>query len=147
MIYLHQWSVLILAVVALPAWTRPAAAEDVPWRHDYKAARTEAADAGRPLILEFSSAHCSWCRKMRTTTFRDPVVADLMSRQFVPLEMSGAQKAALEQALGIDAYPTVVLASPDGRVLDVVQGYAAPAEFAGRLQRVLAAMQGDPGMR
>jgi thioredoxin-related protein len=39
--------------------------------------------------------------------------------------------------LGIRGYPTTVLISPKGDILDVMQGYVAPKDFAQRVSPLL----------
>jgi thioredoxin-like negative regulator of GroEL len=124
---------------------RGAGAEPVPWRHDYAAARQEAAASGRPLVIDFSTAHCIWCKRLHATTFRDPAVALSLARDSVPVELDGERVPWLTGALGITGYPTVVMAAPDGRILDVLEGYLDAPRFQERLQRVVAQVRGiDP---
>ncbi|MGL6097907.1 MAG: thioredoxin family protein, partial [Fimbriiglobus sp.] len=64
---LRGCAVVVIGWVA----TAPAAtAQDVRWRHDYAAARREAADSGKPLLLDFGTENCVWCRRLDATTFR-----------------------------------------------------------------------------
>ena len=51
---LHWVAAAALAVAALSAGPAPAApAPDIPWRTDLEAARAEARDAGKPLLIVF----------------------------------------------------------------------------------------------
>src|SRR5689334_21412720 len=108
---------LCVSLLLLPVSAAVAPAQSVTWRYDYAAARREAQEKGRPLVLDFITDNCFWCTKLDTTTFQDPSVASLLNDKFVPLKVHAAQNAALTEALRIQLFPTVVLASPDGKIL------------------------------
>src|SRR5437764_368805 len=92
-----------------------AGAQEVRWRTEYNAARKEAADKGLPLVLDFGTPSCFWCRKLDESTFSDPNVAQLMNEKYVPLKIDAEREHGLVQALRITAYPTVILAASDGK--------------------------------
>ncbi len=124
------------AVVLVSAWG--ATAQDVRWRHDVAAARKEAAETGKPLLLDFGTESCGWCRKMDATTMRDPAVVKALNERFIPVKVDGNREDRLTSALGIEAFPTLVLAAPDGKVLDRHTGYADPARLMGILAKAPA---------
>src|SRR5438067_518957 len=74
-----------------------AMAQEVRWRTDYRAARHEALEKGRPLLLSFCTENCAWCRKLDATTFRDPTVVAVVNDRFVPLRVDGPHEPALPQ--------------------------------------------------
>src|SRR5262245_24182983 len=90
-------------------------ADEVQWRGDYNRARQEAAESGRPLVIDFGTAACYWCRQLDATTFRDPAVVALLNERCVPLKVDASRNPALAEALRIQSYPTLVYAAPDGR--------------------------------
>ncbi len=126
-----------LAWLALPSL---AAAEEVQWRSDYNTARKEAEKKGLPLVLDFGTENCFYCRKLDETTFRDPEVIRTMNEKFVPLKIDADREPTLTQALRIHLYPTLVLAGPDGKILGTMEGYQDAARFHENLQRALAAV-------
>jgi hypothetical protein len=137
----------LTVVFALAA--APVHAEGIVWRSDYNVARREAHDKNLPLVIDFSTKDCHWCRQLEATTFRDPAVVKLLSQHFVALRLDGEKDAALAQSLGISGYPTLVFADPDGKVLGKQEGYVKAAEFTQIAQRALASVppRVDPGVR
>lgn len=115
-----------------------ARAEEIPWRTDYNAARKEASDKNRPLIIDFGHENCLWCKKLDSTTFQDPAVAKLVSERFVALRVDVMQTPVLAEKLHIQSYPTLVFASADGHILGIKEGYLEAPELVERLQKVLA---------
>jgi tetratricopeptide (TPR) repeat protein len=135
-----------LTVAVLAALASVAGAQEIRWRYDYNAARKEAVDKGLPLILDFGTQNCFWCRKLDESTFSDPTVAAVMNKQYIPLKIDADREPSLVQALRITAYPTVVLAGPDGKILGSVEGFQEAPRFHENLLRALAAVSNPEWM-
>ncbi len=116
-------------------------AQEVRWRHDYNAARREAAERRLPLLLDFETDRCLWCQKLDATTFRDPTVVALLNESVVPLKVDGHKSAALVELLRIQAYPTLVLAESDGKIFDTVEGYVEADRLRELVQKLLTAAE------
>lgn len=101
-----------------------ASAQEVSWRHDYAAARKEANESGRPILMDIGTETCGACRRLDATTFRDPKLVKHLNEKFIPLKVDANREERLVQSLGIECYPTLVLASPEGKVLGRQVGYA-----------------------
>src|ERR1700676_3921704 len=89
-----------------------AQAQTVDWRYDYSSARKEAVEKGRPLLLDFGTENCFWCRQLDVRTFTDPAISRLLNQQFIPLKIDANRNPNLAEALRIQNYPTIVFASP-----------------------------------
>jgi thioredoxin-related protein len=98
-------------------------ARDVQWRYDYNVARTEADKKGLPLLLDFGTPSCFWCKKMDETTFKDARVIHLVNQHFVPLKINAEQEAELAKKLHVEQYPTLIMAAPGGKILYNKIGY------------------------
>jgi thioredoxin-like negative regulator of GroEL len=112
-------------------------AQEVEWRSDYNAARKEAAQKGLPILLDFGFASCQYCRKLDATTFRDAEVIKRLNARFVPLRIDIEKDPSLADKLGLQTFPTVVFASPEGHILGKIVGYQEPEPFQENLDRVL----------
>lgn len=121
------------------AWTilgaNAVSAQDVNWRRDYAAARKEAATAGRPLLLDFGTENCFWCKKLDATTFRLPAIAAQLNGRFIPVKIDAEQNAGLARAAQVDSYPTLVLLSADGKIIARHVGYADGTQMAALLAK------------
>jgi thioredoxin-like negative regulator of GroEL len=123
-----------------------ATAQDVKWRSDYNAARREAEQKNMPLVVDIGTENCFWCNKLDAITFHDPTVAQVINNSFIPLKVDAHRNAALSDALRIQAFPTVVLAASDGKILATLEGYMEPIRFHEQLQRTLVAVSNPEWM-
>lgn len=119
------------------------AADPVQWRTDYDSARKEATENKKLLLLDFGTVDCVHCRRMHQTTFRDPAIAKALSDRFVAVYIDANREARLAQTLRIQAYPTVVLAGNDGKILAWIEGYMEANRFLEQLNRAAALQTPD----
>ncbi len=129
----------LTCVLVLAACARPAPAQQVNWRRDYNAARKEASETGRPILLDFGTEGCFWCKKLDLTTFHDPAVVSLLNEHFVTLKVDAEREASLTASLRVQQYPTLVLAGPEGKILGVLEGYQEAPQLAEQLRKVTLA--------
>jgi thioredoxin-like negative regulator of GroEL len=128
-------SALVICSVSYFSCAVPVFAQEVPWRLDYNAARKEAREKNKPIVLDFGTNDCFWCKKLDMTTFRDPAVVKALTDQFIPVKINADKDMTLAQALGINSYPTLVFAAPNGKILNQQDGYVDVAQFSQLLQR------------
>jgi len=127
---------MIASALALTVWGAPAAGQSVQWRTDYNSARKEASEKGRPILLEFGTENCTWCKKLEQSTLRDPAVSHLLNDQFVSLKIDADRETTLTQMLHITQYPTLVVAGPEGKIIGVLEGYQEAAPLTEQLRKV-----------
>ena len=116
-----------------------ASGQPLVWRTDYNAARKEATEKRRPLLIEFGTDHCLWCRKLESTTLSDPAVVRLLQSRFIPLKIDAGENPQLTQALKIQGFPTLIIASSDGHIITVIEGFVESAKLMDQLQKTLGA--------
>lgn len=112
-----------------------AAADKVVWRNDYDAARKEATENGKLLLLDFGTEDCVHCKRMHQTTFRDPAIMKILNERFIALRIDANREPRLAQSLRIQAYPTIVLAGNDGKILAWVEGFIEVNRLVEQLNR------------
>jgi thioredoxin-related protein/predicted negative regulator of RcsB-dependent stress response len=124
----------------------PVTGQDKPpidWRTDYDAARKESVEKGLPLLIEFSTEECFHCRRLENGPFRDPSITKIVGERFIPLKIDGNRSPKLTQALRVNAYPTLVMAATDGKIVGFIEGYFDVKPLTEHLQRVLAVQTPD----
>lgn len=133
---MKRTSTVALLVIAFVAGTSPAA--DVEWRRDYAAARDEATKTGRPLLFVFETDSCVFCRKLDAVTLRDSKIVRILNDEFVPVKLDGRTERKLVNALKVEGYPTLVVATAAGKVVGRNDGFADAGEMISLLERVTA---------
>jgi thioredoxin-related protein len=136
---------LLLRVVIFCALTNPSHygrlfAQEVKWQPDYASARREATKTNRPVLCDFGTEACVWCRKL-DAIFQVPAVAKYINEHFVAVRIDANKESRLSDSLGIQSFPTVVIASPDGKVINRHSGFMD----AGELKRMLEAATAKTG--
>jgi thioredoxin-related protein len=91
----------------------------------------------KPLLVMFTSNNCTFCRKMIADTYSNQAVKDLLRGKAESVMAHSDNYASLIKKLGIRGYPSSLLISPEGEVLDFMEGYVAPQEFAKRVSPIL----------
>lgn len=126
------------AIAAVLLSTVAAQAQDIRWRPDYASARKEAAATGKPMFLDFGTENCLWCRKLDATTFRDRAVVELLNDKFIPVKVDGERDERLTQSVGVQAFPTLVLVSAEGKIVGRHEGFTDVAKLMTLLRQAPA---------
>ncbi len=103
--------------------------EKVEWLTDFSAAKREAAEKQRPILVDFSGSDwCGWCIKLENEVFSQPTFVNYATNNFVlfladfprskpqPDEIV-AQNRQLSEAYGVQGFPTVLLVDKNGKEL------------------------------
>jgi hypothetical protein len=134
-------SCLIACCAACWLWSSALAqapAPEVQWRQDYTRARQEALETGRLLVIDVGTENCFYCKQLDQRTFRDPAVVGLLNERCIPLKVDANQQSKLASDLRVETYPTLVFASPEGKILGSQVGFIEAAPLQEMLQRAFA---------
>jgi len=103
-----------------------------PHRTVEQAWKTAAAKK-RPLVVMFTAAHCTYCEKMLADTYAQPSVERLLADHAETALASAEDYPKLVERLGVRAYPTILVVSGEGKIVDAVEGYMDPVAFVRRI--------------
>jgi len=92
----------------------------------------------KPLLVMFSTEGCVYCRKMLANTYSNPSVQKLLSENTISVHADASNYRALTKKLGIRGYPTSLLVSPSGQVLEFMEGYVDARAFVQRVSPLLS---------
>lgn len=133
----------LLALALVLGLSSLAPAQEITWRTDYNRARQEAAEHGRPIVIDFTTENCYWCRQLESRTFSDAEVTQLLNGRCIPLRIDASRHPQLVQALNIQSYPTLVYAGSDGKILGYHEGFLEAPKFKEHLGRLVTVVA-DP---
>lgn len=131
------------SVAAAPIAAQEAAPAGVRWMASYEEAQRVAAKEGKHLFVDFTgTGWCSWCKRLDDEVLTRPEFAARVADEFVfvrlDFDADGVARKdlpfaqandELKERLGVEAFPTVVLTTADGRPyasLGYEPGGAAP---------------------
>jgi thiol:disulfide interchange protein len=113
----------------------------VTWQPREKAA-TLARDARKPILYDFTAAWCGPC-KVLDKDWDDPAIAKTVNAGFVPARVVDRQREEgknppdiddLQRRYEVSGFPTLVAASPDGRLIVKLEGYRGRAALVAFLE-------------
>lgn len=111
---------LVVTLVPLPAL---AAESGVGWQHNLKKAAAESQRTGKPILLQFKADWCGYCHKMLRETFPDEKLARQVEACFVPVLLDVDENEKLVETIGVNAFPSTIIISPELDVIGRVRGF------------------------
>src|SRR5258706_1255941 len=138
----------VLALAALvggeaPAGAPAAAPAAAAMKHHegpYAKALEEAKSSGRPMMVDFYTSWCGWCKVMDKQVFADAGVAAWCNENIVAISIDAEKGEGVELAkkFGVTGFPTFVFLDGSGAELDRQIGYAPKEKFLPLLKDVRA---------
>jgi thiol:disulfide interchange protein len=95
-------------------------------------AQAVARSAGKPVLYDFTAAWCGPCHRLDAEAWGDPQIASMVNQSYLPARVVDREREdgknppaieELEQRYSVNAFPTLVVAAPDGRLIAKLQGY------------------------
>lgn len=132
-----RWYLLLvlLAIAALPRLSASAAGID--WMSDYQAGLERARIERKPVMIDFYTAWCYYCKVLDAKTYTDPSVI-ARSKDFVCLKINAEREKQLARERRITGYPIIVFLSREGMETERLYGYQTAASLKGDLDRILS---------
>ncbi len=140
----HRQALVAVVATLAAAFSTAAAQQAVRWQTNLDAARQTAAQSNRLLLIHFWSETCGPCARMERDVFSRPEVAATLEANYVPVKVNVRQFPMTAQQFGVTSWPTDLVVTPHGQVLDRSVGYQPPAAYVARLTQVALAARSQP---
>lgn len=108
----------------------------INWRYNLSEALKTAKSQQKPIMVDFYTEWCGWCKKLDSDTYTDSAVKKL-AEDFICVKLDGDKEQDLVRKYNISGYPTIIFLSPEGTVVKQFAGYLGPADFAKTMQGIL----------
>lgn len=122
------------------------------WMTDFAAAKIIAAAEQKPLLLDFTGSDwCGWCIKLEKEVFSQKAFKEFAADNLVLVELDfprgeeqsedlKAQNKALAEKYGIRGFPTILVLSPEGELIEKT-GYqrGGPEAYVEHIKEILLA--------
>ena len=126
---------VLLAIVAIPGTSGSVGV--IEWSRDYSLGLEQARIERKPVMIDFYTFWCYYCKVLDTRTYTDPTVIST-SQSFVSIKINAERERELARGFRISAYPIIVFLSRDGTEIDRIYGYVTAPVLKGRLDKILA---------
>lgn len=100
----------------------------ISWK-DYTPGMATARDAGKSIFLYFHAPWCTYCTKLKMTTFKDDKVIAYLNENFVSIEVDTDQNRALAGKWKVTGLPTIFFLDHEGSTIQKIPGYVAPGQM------------------
>jgi YHS domain-containing protein/thiol-disulfide isomerase/thioredoxin len=124
---------LLAALLSLPV---QAQTESIPWTTNIEAAKAEARQTGRFVLVHFFTEDCAPCKALERNVFAQPEVGNALKTQFVFVKLDANDNPATAGSMGISRVPTDVVITPDGEVIGKLISPATPMAYVSELSQL-----------
>lgn len=129
--------VFLLFIAAL-AFILPQA-HAINWKYDLQDALKSAKAQHKPIMIDFYTDWCGWCKKLDSDTYSDPKV-NAASGKFICVKINAEKEPALAGKYGVSGYPTIIFLDSNGNVIRKIPGYLPPDGFLANMNKILPAL-------
>lgn len=120
--------------------------DPVAWQEWNDETLARAKRENKLLFVSVGYFSCHWCHVMQRESYRDPAIAALLNRHFIPVKVDRELNGSLDSALlafserlnGMSGWPLNAFVTPEGYPAYAVL-YMPPEEFKGVLNRLASA--------
>jgi protein disulfide-isomerase len=127
---------VLVAIVGDAIGQGPAQTPQIYWLQSAQQASQLASQFNTPILVYVTSEHCGYCRKMERETWSNPQIIAMVEGGFIPLELTAERDAEMIEAMGIRAFPTTLLFTPDAQFVRGAPGYLSPIQAAGLMKSI-----------
>ena len=105
----------------------------IAWQKDGPTALTKAKAEGKLMLLHFYDDNCVYCDKLEEGAFKDPKVIEAINRDYVSIKVHAMSNPKLKKQYKVDAFPTEVIVTTDGTLLNKYTSPQNPRHYVLRL--------------
>lgn len=106
------------------------------WRDDLDAARDEAEQAQKPLLILFKAKWCPHCRKFESAVLTEPTLITFINNRFIPIRFDLDEHHRNAEILQVNHVPCTIGLSANADLLGKIVGYVGAEAYRESLNQV-----------
>jgi len=135
-IFVTAFLLIVLALILPQAYA-------INWRYNLDDAIRVAKGQNKPIMADFYTEWCGWCKKLDSETYSDSKVSAAAGK-FICVKINAEKQPDVANKYGVSGYPTVIFLDSSGNSLLKIPGYLPPDKFLANMNRVLSMTQKVP---
>jgi len=112
-----------------PEAAQPKTASGISWLYGLNDGLNRARQSNKPVMIDFYTEWCGWCKKLDEETYRDRTVLEL-SNKFVCVKIDADKDKDLASKYKVRGYPTIIFLNSQGKMIGNITGYLPAKDFA-----------------
>lgn len=116
-------------------------AGDINWIRDLNQAKQIAKAQGKPMLIDFYTDWCGWCKRLDKDTYANNKVIEF-AKKFICVKMNADEHPQIAKQYSVRGFPSTVFLKADGILIEVVPGYMPADEFLKLMEKVIANLSG-----
>ena len=130
---------LVILTAMLADANAATAKKKIAWAKDYTVAQAQAKKANKPIMIDFYTDWCTWCKKLDTDTYSNKTVVTYVTKSFVAVKVNAEKEGkGLSAKYGITGFPTIMIVDASGTPIGKIIGYVTPVDFIKQAKQVIA---------
>lgn len=111
----------------------------ISWEHDLAGAFEKAKTEGKPVMADFYTDWCGWCKKLDKDVYEDASV-NRLAEKFICVKVNCEVDKGAFSKYGLKGYPTIIFFNASGGMEETVVGYRTAQVFADIMSKVFDKM-------
>jgi thioredoxin-related protein len=104
--------------------------------NEYTPGLAQAKNQGKNVFLYFYAQWCTYCTKLKQTTFQDRKVQAYLDENFISISVNTDENQTLSQSWQVTGLPTMWFLTPEGERISSLPGYVDGSQFLKVLQYI-----------
>lgn len=114
--------------------------DEIEWLTVFEEAMDEARDRDRPVMIDFYTDWCSWCKTLDTSTYIDAAVTK-RAEGFISLKIDADGQRPLAARYKVGAFPTILFINTEGIEIHRVVGFRPAVDFLKEMDTAMSAFK------
>jgi len=114
---------ILLVAVMLTAFFCPVVWSEENWLTNLDEGLKKAKEVNKRVLVDFTATWCGWCTKLKNEVFEKDEFQKYSGDNLILVSIDADQNKELVDKYKVEGFPTVLILSPDGQILEQIVGF------------------------